>query len=287
MIFLVLAILGSGLIPVLFRAFHDWRVHVLWAIPTNYLVCVFIGAVWGGQPLDLMSLPSQPWVALALLQGVILAVNFFLLAYTAQRAGVSVAALASRLSVAIPSLLAFAIYDDSLNVFKGAGLAAALLSLYLCTASERGKATHRSLWVTLLPLLVFFTFGCYFTIIKYAQAHYLDETTYHPYVMSGFLFAFLTSLAICLRRALTGVEFGVKHLLGGILLGTVNYIAVYALVKMLALHGWQSSQLYPLYSVGVVGVSTFLAVIFFREKLSRQKTVGLVVGLIAVAMLNQ
>lgn len=286
MIFLLLAILGSGLIPVLFRAFHDWRVNVLWAIPINYLVCVLVGGAWGGRTLDLNTLPGQPWIALALIQGVILAVNFFLLAYTAQRAGVSVAALASRLSVAIPSVLAFAIYGDSLDSFKAAGLAAALLSLYLCTASERNTAAHRSLWVTLLPLLVFFTFGCYFTIIKYAQAHYLDQASYHPYVMSGFLCAFATSLAICLRRAMTGAGCGLHDLGGGILLGVVNYVAVYALVKMLAMQGWQSSQLYPLYSVGVVSVSTVLALIFFRERLSRQKRLGLAVGLIAVVMLN-
>jgi drug/metabolite transporter (DMT)-like permease len=287
MIFLVLAILGSGLIPVLFRAFYDWRINVSWAIPINYLVCVLVGSIWGGQALQLKTLHSQPWAALALLQGVVLAVNFFLLAYTAQRAGVSVAALASRLSVAIPSMLAFLIYGDSLTAFKTAGLAAALLSLYLCTAAERGKTANRSVWVTLLPVLVFFTFGCYFTIIKYAQAHYLDDTNYHSYVMAGFLFAFLTSLAICVRRVLSKRDFGVNHLAGGTLLGLINYIAVYALVKMLALHGWQSSQLYPIYSVGVVGVSTLLALLFFRENLSRQKTVGLAVGLIAVAMLNR
>jgi multidrug transporter EmrE-like cation transporter len=105
--------------------------------------------------------------------------------------------------------------------------------------------------------------------------------------MSGFFFAFLTSLSICLKGALTRAAFGANHLGGGILLGTVNYIAVYALLKMLALHGWQSSQLYPVYSVGVVGVSTVLALIFFGEHLSRQRTLGLVVGLIAVVILNQ
>jgi drug/metabolite transporter (DMT)-like permease len=287
MIFLVLAVLCSGLIPVLFRAFHDWRINVLWAIPINYLCCVLIGSVWGGQRLDLASLPSQPWIGLALLQGLVLAVNFFLLAHTAQRAGVSVAALASRLSVAIPSLLAFSIYGDSINAFKMGGLAAALLSLYLCTASERANVTRRSMAVAMLPVLVFFTFGCYFTIIKYAQARYLDETSYHAYVMSGFLFAFLTSVAICVKDVLGQADFRFNHLFGGVLLGLINYVAVYALIKMLALQGWQSSQLYPIYSVGVVGVSTILAMIFFREHLSRQKTIGLVIGVIAVAMLNQ
>jgi multidrug transporter EmrE-like cation transporter len=287
MIFIVLAILGSGLIPVLFRAFQDWRVNVSWAIPINYLVCVLVGSVWGGEALNVTTLPAQPWLALAVTQGVILAVNFFLLAFTAQRAGVSVAALASRLSVAIPSMLAFVIYGDSLDSLKAIGLAAALLSLYLCTASERGHAAHRLWWIALLPVLVFLTFGCYFTIIKYAQAHYLDETSYHSYVMSGFLVAFLTSLAICLRQALSRCAFRLNDVLGGMLLGVVNYIAVYALVKMLALQGWQSSQLYPVYSVGVVGVSTLLALILFREQLSRQKTLGLAIGLIAVAMLNR
>lgn len=288
MIFLLLAILGSGLIPVLFRAYDGWRVNVFWAIPVNYLTCALVGRLWAGQTLDLAQLPSQPWVGLALLQGVILAVNFFLLAYTAQRAGVAVAALASRLSVAIPALLAFLIYDDSLNVVKVVGLAAALLALYLCTAPDGKSESDRSLSIKLLPLLVFFTFGCYFTIIKYAQAYYLSESTYHPYVMAGFLVAFLASVIIGAGRKLLAVRhFHIRDALAGVVLGVVNYIAVYALIKMLALEGWQSSQLYPIYSVGVVGVSTLLALILFREHLSKQRTVGLAVGLIAVALLNR
>ena len=288
MIFLLLAILGSALIPVLFRAFADWRVNVFWAIPINYLTCVFIGSVWGGDALALVNLPSQSWFWLAILQGVILAVNFFLLAYTAQRAGVSVAALASRLSVAIPAFLAFLFYGDSLSVVKILGLAAALLSLYLCTVSKEGAASARLFANRFLPVLVFLSFGCYFVVIKYAQAHYLNETSFHAYVISGFLFAFLTALAICLARGLLVLtQFRWLHALAGLFLGVVNYVAVYGLVKALALEGWQSSQLLPIYSVGVIAVSSLLALLFFRETLSRQKTVGLVIGLMAVVLLNQ
>jgi drug/metabolite transporter (DMT)-like permease len=162
------------------------------------------------------------------------------------------------------------------------------LSLYLCTAPDGKSESDRSLSIKLLPLLVFFTFGCYFTIIKYAQAHYLNESTYHPYVMAGFLFAFLTSVIIGAARKLLVVRhFRVGDALAGVLLGVVNYVAVYALIKMLALASWQSSQVYPIYSVGVVCVSTLLAMILFREQLSKQRTVGLAVGLIAVALLNR
>ena len=43
MIFLLLAIFGSGVIPVLFRACDTWRVNLFWAIPINYLTCVAVG----------------------------------------------------------------------------------------------------------------------------------------------------------------------------------------------------------------------------------------------------
>jgi len=67
----------------------------------------------------------------------------------------------------------------------------------------------------------------------------------------------------------------------------INYGAIYFLVKVLSLEGWQSSQLFPIYSVGVVIVSSLLAMILFKERLSRLKTFGLVVGLMAVALLNR
>lgn len=287
MLYLILTIVCSGLIPVLFRGFADWRVNVFWTIPINYLTCVVVGSIWGGHPLDFTTLPGQPWLWLALLQGTILAVNFFLLAYTAQRVGVSVAALASRLSVAIPSILAFLFYGDSFTAAKLAGLAAALLSLYLCTASPGKHVTARPLALKILPVLVFLSFGCYFIVIKYAQVHYLSEESFHDYVMAGFLFAVLVALAICIARgSLVLKQFRFLHGLAGLLLGVVNYVAVYALVKALALEGWQSSQLYPIYSVGVVAVSTGLAMLLFHEKLSSMRKVGLIVGLVAVALLN-
>src|SRR5262245_5298501 len=288
MLFLALAIFGSGIIPVIFRAFAGWRVNVLWAIPANYVTCVIVGNLLSGQSLNPAALASQSWILFAALQGMILAVNFYLLAYTAQRLGVAIAALASRLSVAIPSILAFSLYGDSLTVVKIAGLLAALLALYLCTASDQGAGTATARLLHLSPITLFLTFGCYFSILKYLQTYYLDQSTYHTYVMSSFVFAFLSSIVIGLGKGLfSAVDFRIGHIVAGIGLGLVNYVAIYALLKVLALEGWESSQLFPIYSVGVVAVSTLLAFICFRERLSSQKTLGLAVGLVAVALLNR
>jgi drug/metabolite transporter (DMT)-like permease len=288
MIYLVLAIFGSGVIPVIFRAFDGWRINLFWTIPANYVTCVLVGNLLAGGALNLPNLMAQPWIGFAVVQGVLLAVNFYLLAYTAQRAGVAIAALASRLSVAIPSLLAFVLYGDSLTMVKIAGLIAALLALYLCTAPEKISTVPAARLFQLMPLMVFFTFGCYFSILKYLQTYYLDPGSYHGYVMSGFIFAFLSSIAIgVVSGVFLSAEFRMKHILAGVGLGGINYVAVYALLRVLALHGWESSQLFPIYSVGVVAVSAILAVLLFREKLSKRKTLGLLVGLVAVALLNR
>ena len=288
MIFLILAIIGSGVIPVIFRAFEGWRINVFWAIPANYVTCVLVGNLLTGKALSPADLASQSWIFFAALQGIILAVNFYLLAHTAQRVGVAVASLASRLSVAIPSILAFVLYGDSLTFVKIVGLLAALLALYLCTAPGQHAGTPNPRLFHFLPITLFVTFGCYFTILKHLQTYYLTESSYHSYVMSGFVFAFLCSIVIGVAKGVfASADFRLRHPVAGIFLGVINYVAIYALLKVLALEGWESSRLFPIYSVGVVSVSSLLALLFFKERLSRMKTIGLAVGLAAVALLNR
>ena len=212
----------------------------------------------------------------------------FLPACSYSATGGAIASLANRLSVAIPSLLAFSLYGDSLTVTKGAGLSTALVALYLCTAPDRRTRAPNSRLLQWSPITLFLTFGCYFTILKYLQTYYLTESSYHTYVMSGFVFALLSSIVIgAAKGVFTRVGFRLRHLGGGIFLGVINYVAVYALLKVLALEGWESSQLFPIYSIGVVAVSSLLAALIFKEQLSRQKTWGMVIGLVAVALLNR
>jgi drug/metabolite transporter (DMT)-like permease len=140
----------------------------------------------------------------------------------------------------------------------------------------------------LAPLLVFLTFGCYFSILKYLQNYFLSPASYHFYVMSGFTFALISSIAIGLAKGVLSLAaLARKHLLAGILLGGINYIAVYALLEVLALQGWESSQIFPIYSVGVVAVSAILAAWCFGERLSSQRLAGLATGVVAVTLLNR
>ena len=80
MAYIALAIFASGIIPVLFRGCDGWRVNLFWAIPINYLTCVAIGTLLLGNSFAAGDVARQPWIGLAAIQGILLAVNFFLLA---------------------------------------------------------------------------------------------------------------------------------------------------------------------------------------------------------------
>jgi hypothetical protein len=76
MIYSLLAIFASGVIPVIFRGFEAWRVNLFWAIPLNYLTCVALGSILTRGSLTLSALIAQPWIGFAVIQGILLAVNF-------------------------------------------------------------------------------------------------------------------------------------------------------------------------------------------------------------------
>src|SRR5262249_40828436 len=236
MIFLLLAIICSAALPLLFRAFDDWRGNLFWAIPANYFACIVVGGIFAPPPQNASELLSQPWLVLATLQGLVVAVDFYFLAYTAQRAGVSVAVLASRLSVAIPAILAFVLYGDSLDTVKVVGLATSLSSLYLCTVTGQDFGLTHVWSRRVLPVLVFVMFGCHFTLLKFTQAHYLDNSSNPLYVTMSFLFAFVTSVMVGLVRIrATKIAIRPRDLIAGGALGLINYGAIYFLVKVLSL----------------------------------------------------
>ena len=232
------------------------------------------------------TLGARPWLALAALQGLMLAGNFYLLAHTAQRVGVAVAALASRVSVAIPVVVGFAVFGDAVTVMKSAGLLGAFVSLYLSSEPSGSRSLPTSRRV--LPVVLFFSFGSHFTLLKVAQAFYLGAEVYHLYVTSAFFFAFVASLpGLAWVSARGGTGLLSAHRLWGIVLGVLNYCAVYFLIRVLSLESWETSQVYPIYSVGVVLVSTSLAMVLFGEKLSHRKRHGLIIGIASVALLNR
>ena len=270
----------------MFKAFARWRIDLLSAIVINYVVCVAIGYSSSMASISILSIFGQNWYPFSVLQGGLLVACLFLIGWTTARQGVSIASLATRLSVAIPTAIAFFLYDDAVTTLKIIGILAALIALYL-SGVEDSETTVELRAINLLPLILFVGFGVHSALIKFVQARLLDSTSYHAYVMASFLAALLISGLVLARRILKR-QYRVRwqDLTAGLVLGCTNYGAVYCLLRALSVPGWQSSQLFPTISIAVVSLSSIGAWVVFNERLQRRMVGALIIGVASIVLVN-
>jgi drug/metabolite transporter (DMT)-like permease len=286
MTFLVLAIACSTTNHLLFKAFARYRIDLLGAIVVNYSVCLVIGAASSVTPVFRISLFTRNWYPVSIVQGIILVVCLFLIGRTAEKQGVAVTSLATRLSVAIPTAAAFFLYGDMVTTLKIMGIPAALLALYLSSGVPTGSA-HSFKTVNILPITLFVFFGAHSTLLKFVQERFLDKTSYHTYTVAAFLSAFLISGAVLAwRLAKKRQTFRWKELVWGFVLGCTNYGSIYFLIRALSVPGRESSQLFPTISIAVVGLSSLGAWFIFDERPGGRLLGALAIGAAAIALVN-
>jgi drug/metabolite transporter (DMT)-like permease len=284
--FLVFAIVFSTFNHLMFKAFARCRIDLLSAIVINYVVCVVIGYSSSIASISLLSVFGQNWYPFSVVQGGLLVACLFLIGWTTARQGVSIASLAARLSVAIPTVIAFFLYGDAVTTLKIAGILAALVALYL-SGVEDGKTAAELRAINLLPFILFVGFGVHSALLKFVQARFLDNTSYHAYVMASFFMAFLISgLVLAWRIFKRRYTISRQDMAAGLLLGCTNYGAVYFLIRALGVPGWQSSQLFPTISIAVVGLSSLGAWVVFNERLQRRMVAALTIGIAAIVLVN-
>ena len=77
-----------------------------------------------------------------------------------------------------------------------------------------------------------------------------------------------------------------KSVFGGIVLGIINYSAMFFLVKSLQTVGnTDSSKVFTLNNIGIVLLSAFFGFILFKEKFNTKNKIGIIFAVISVYLL--
>ena len=295
MIYLLLSILCSTIIILTFKVLGQFKVHGFYAIIINYWVCVMTGLLSGMvDPSTLLSFVQRPGFPIALLMGALFIGGFYAINLTVKHNGITVASIVSKNAMVVSVTAAFFLYGDVVNVPKITGILAAVLAIVLSSArSKSALATAEvsgSNW--LYPFMAFAISGTIETLLKYTQEYHL-----HSGEQSVFLiFLFGTAGAIG-TLVFLGQQFSphlrsgrspqktFQNLLGGLLLGVPNYGSIYFLIRTLEQPNWESSVVYPVNNIGVVLLSTLLAYLFFHEKMSRLRLLGVGLAIAAIGLI--
>ncbi|MFW5659737.1 MAG: EamA family transporter, partial [Bacteroidota bacterium] len=139
--YLLGCVLSSSLIPIIFREVQRFPVPLFQVITWNYVVCVLTGLIFAPEFFEVVAQSDKSWVPLGVFQGALFITLFFMIARGVQTLGIVIAVILTKLSVIIPTLLSWVIYDDPMNGLRWAGVALALVAIVLLNLRTRGRHT--------------------------------------------------------------------------------------------------------------------------------------------------
>ncbi|NNK82554.1 MAG: DMT family transporter [Flavobacteriaceae bacterium] len=285
MIYLLLSILASTIIIVLFKFFERFKVNTLQAIVFNYYSAFLCGVLLYNAPIDISHITTSVWFYGAIALGFLFILIFNLMALTAQRNGLSVASVAAKMSVVIPIIFGIMVYKEQAGFQKIIGILLALVAVYLTAVKPNSKFNLKS--GLLLPFAVFLGSGVIDTSVKYIETTYLAENGIP--IFSATIFgcaAIIGSLILMIKAFNNTFKFCAKSLLGGLVLGIVNYGSIYYLLKALQYEGLESSSIFTVNNVAIVMLSTIVGLVLFKEHIFKKNWIGIAFAIISILLVT-
>lgn len=291
MLYLVLSILFSVLLLVNFRVFPRFNISTFQAIAFNYPVCFLTGMLLMPEGQSFRLDFSQNWTLYSLALGVGFIITFILSGLATQKIGMTITSMANNVSLVIPvlfSLLVFGSGGKTFDWINYLGLLLAVVSVAIATFKS-GSSTKANFWLQGgLALAVFLMYGVTNTAINYLNITYIaDARKVVPVTLVMVLGAAISGIILLIVKFLNGSEkFEPKNVLVAFTLGVPNFLSFYFLILTLGYFGNSGAFVYPIYNMGVILVSAFVAILFFKEKVSNLNKLGLFMAVIAILMIS-
>lgn len=283
MLDLALSILCSTMIFVIFKLFAVFKVETFYAIITNYFVACSCGLFFYKGAVTIFEIPQKEWFWGTFALGVLFIVVFNLTATTAQKAGVSVASVAMKMSLVIPVIFGVAVYHEKLGALKIFGIILALVAVYF--ASHKEKSPQVKSTTLLLPFLVFLGSGVIDTAIKYMQEVHIEESEFPLFSAAVFMAAAATGILFMIIKSFKRpLKISFRNILGGIALGIPNYYSIYFLMRALQNETLNSASVFTINNVAIVMFSTLLGILLFKEKISLKNWGGIALAVISILL---
>ncbi|HLV37955.1 DMT family transporter [Xanthomarina sp.] len=285
MIYLLLSILASTLIFLIFKLFDRFKINTLQAIVFNYITACFCGFITSKNSFDVQEIIHSQWFVGALALGFLFISIFYAMAIASQRNGISVASVATKMSVIIPVIFGIYVYHESTGFQKLLGILFALIAVYFVSVKKNAPFNFKS--NLMLPLIIFLGSGIIDTSIKYLESTYIKEGGIPLFTATIFFFAACIGIGILIIKIIKKeFKFNPLSVLGGIALGIVNYASIYYILKALNHESLESSTIFTINNVAIVLFTSMVGLLIFKEKLSFKNWIGVGLAIISILLVT-
>ncbi len=282
--YIALSILFTSSLFVILKSFAKWNINNIQGLVFNYFTAsLFAFGIGFKKNVEHVG-ELASFYPISLMIGLLFIIVFYLTTLTAQQNGISVATIASKMSVVIPALSGIWLYTEPFTLLKFAGLSLALTSVYL--TGKTNQQANKSKHTLLLPVLVFLGCGIIDTMLKYFQSTAFTDTNSQLYASSYYGCAGIFGLLVLGYQLITQKQkLHPKSILAGIFLGLCNYPSLHFLFLALKYPGADSGKIFTIINVGIVICTVLSSKFIFKEKINIQKFTGITIALLAIVIL--
>lgn len=282
MIYLLLSICCSVIVSVIIKVARSKCVNtqqlVLWNYPVAVLLTYFL-LLPDFSGVDITALPFALYIPL----GVMLPTMFIFIALSIQYSGIVKTDIAQRVSLVIPLIASFMLFDEALGSRSLIGVVLGFVAV-LCSISWRGQRGRSDSKVILYPLLVFAGMGGMDILFK--QVTQYSREVYFVSLFIVFALAMAFGLLILLYKLyFKGEKLDRWAIVWGLGLGLFNFANIYWYMHAHRLLKDNPSVVFTTMDVGGIILGALVGTLFFKERLSLINKIGLGLAVISVLLI--
>ncbi len=285
---ILFTILTFSMMLITFKYFELFGVNNLQAIIINYITagsmalasCYIHGISF--SPIDLV---SSEYTAPALIIGILFIVTFNMIAFSTQKIGIAITTVANKMSMIIPVLVGLYLFNEKQSLLKFLGVFLAILAIYFSSTSG-GKLSFNKKYL-LLIIMVFIGQGLADSTLKWAQVNAVGPSENQLFFAVIFFSAALFgSVYLLFEHFVKKHKISLKNIIWGIVLGVPNFFTLHFFMSALKSGALESSQIFPIVNMGVIVLTAVSGIILFRQKLSKGNWYGILLAIVAIAMIT-
>jgi len=280
MIYLIISICCSVTVAVLLKLAKRYKISIPQAVTWNYLFAISLSYFFFRPAMDDLTgrAPSGIYIAL----GLLLPVIFWFLAASVKNIGIVKTDIAQRLSLFIPILAAYFLFNEDFTLLKLCGLGIGFIAIFFTLYKKSGSIKTTN-W--LYPVLVFFGFGVIDTLFK--QVAQIKTIPYTSSLVLIFSLSFIISLGyIAYLSLIRKQKLELINFLCGCILGFFNFFNILFYLKAHRVMADNPSTVFAAMNIGVIILGTIVGVFIFKEKLSKLNYWGLSFALTAIVLIT-
>jgi len=281
MIYIILSILCSVTVAVLLKLAKRYEISIIQAVTVNYFSALVLCFLFFKPDLSALN-EKAPWQIYTTL-AILLPSVFLLLAASIKNLGIVKTDIAQRLSLFIPILAAYFIFQENFNSLKIIGLLIGFPAIFLTFFRKINHQEKNNNW--LYPVLVFLGFGIIDVLFK--QIALYKTLPYTTSLFTVFALAFVVSIFMTTYMVITGkIKLQLVNLACGLILGVFNFGNILFYMRAHKALTDNPSTVFAAMNLGVIVVGSIVGVVIFKEKLTKLNYVGIALALVAVIFIT-